>query len=47
VQVFSPAIESHIAAIAASVLSRAGMQRLMDVSDDAGIVFLDAQDYLC
>ena len=46
VQVFFLAVESHVNTVATAILCEAGMQRLMDVADDAGLVFLDAQDYL-
>jgi hypothetical protein len=39
-------IEAHVNTITAAVRSESGMKRLMDVTDDRRIVFLDAQDYL-
>jgi hypothetical protein len=39
-------IEAHVNTITAAVRSESGMKRLMNVTDDRRIVFLDAQDYL-
>ena len=39
-------IEAHVNTITAAVRRESGMKRLMDVTDDRRIVFLDAQDYL-
>ena len=39
-KVFFLAIEAHVNAIAAAILSEPGMKRLMDVPDDAGLPFL-------
>jgi hypothetical protein len=38
-QVFLPAIETHVNTVAAAIFSEAGMKRLMDVPDDAGLSF--------
>jgi hypothetical protein len=39
VQVFFPAVEAHVNAIPTAIFSEAGMKRLMDVPDDAGLSF--------
>ena len=39
-QVFFPAVEAKVNAIAAAILSEPGVEWLVDVPDDAGLSFL-------
>jgi hypothetical protein len=39
VQVFFPAIESHLNTVAAAIFRKPGMKRLVNVTDDAGLLF--------
>jgi len=39
VQGFFPAIEAHVNTVAATIFGKAGVKRLMDVPDDAGLSF--------
>jgi hypothetical protein len=44
VQVFFPAVKTHVNAVAAAILSELHVKRLMDVPGQRRIVFLDARD---